>query len=291
MRQHTFFLSSAFPFFGYNGVLSLPWDRVCWFIICMLSHSQLSLQACLWVYRAWNRVVYRAHRQPSHLLPALCFACNASIANEVKGSSRCAKSYRDCRSLSVGGTISFRQMRWRFAQGTILLRQLRMSLCRRDNLISANAEAVCARWSTSIAVAIAVLRKKQPSFRRWQMYFARISNHGSPSRKYHWRPADERSPFASSSVMVKQLRKPWCENTIVLTSQENRRGVSHTPSRWANMKTIAANKTSSFNERVRRREGENEMMAANIIPSLMGMFAAVKGVCDTPLHIYRLIRW
>ena len=60
----------------------------------------------------------------------------------------------------------------------------------------------------------------------------------------------------------------------------------HTPSRWANMKTIAANKTSSFNERVRRREGENEMMAANIIPSLMGMFAAVKGVCDTPLHIY-----
>ena len=28
------------------------------------------------------------------------------------------------------------------------------------------------------------------------------------------------------------------------------------------------------------------MMAANIIPSLMGMFAAVKGVCDTPLHIY-----
>ena len=129
--------------------------------------------------------------------------------------------FGDCRSTNVGGTISFQQMRWAFAQGTISFRRLQMPLCRRDNLISANAEAVCARWSTSIAVAIAVLRKKQSSFRRWKMYFARISNHGSQSRKYPWCPADDGFPFANSSLMVKQLRKPWCENIVVSASQEN----------------------------------------------------------------------
>ena len=164
MRQHSFFLSSAFPFFGYNGVLSLPWDRVCWFIICMLSHSLSSLQACLWVYRVWNRVVCRAHRLPSHLLPALCFVGMVFIANEVKGSSRCAKSYRDCRSLSVGGTISFRQMRWAFAQRTISLRQLPTPLCRRDNFISVNAMSVCARDNIASAFADAILSEGQFCF-------------------------------------------------------------------------------------------------------------------------------
>ena len=163
------------------------------------------------------------------MIDSICSVCNIIIASEVNDVPWCAKSYRDCRSLSVGGTISFRQMRWRFAQGTISLRQLPTPLCLRDNFISANAEAVCARWSTSIAVAIAVLHKKQSSFRKWEMYFARISNPGSPSRKYHWRPADEGFPFASSSLMVKQLRKSWCENIVVSALQENRRGVSHTP--------------------------------------------------------------
>ena len=126
--------------------------------------------------------------------------------------------FGDCRSTNVGGTISFQQMRWAFAQGTISFRRLQMPLCRRDNLISANAEAVCARWSTSIAVAIAILRKKQSSFRKLQVLFARFSNHGSQSRKSHWRPVYKCSPFASSSLMVKQLRKPWCENTGVSAS-------------------------------------------------------------------------
>ena len=198
-------------------------------------------------------------------------------------------------------------MRWRFAQGTISFQHLPTSLCQRDNLISANAMAVCARWSTSIAVAIAVLRKKQSSFRRWKMYFARISNHGIPSRKYHWRPADDGFPFVSSSLMVKQLRKSWCENIVVSASQENRRGRIAYALMWAKMKTTAVNKISSFNGHPRRREGVmlvdyspvtvgaycirpscertwNDGSEQNIIV-LMIMLAAVEGVCNTPLHI------
>ena len=202
MRQHTFFLSSAFPFFGYNGVLSLPWDRVCWFIICMLSHSQLSLQACLWVYRAWNRVVYRAHRLPSHLLPALCFVGIVFIANEVKGSSRCAKSYRDCRSLSVGGTISFRQMRWRFAQRTILLRHLQMTLCRRDNFISANAMTVCTRDNITSAFADATLSEGQ-------FHFGKC---GGRLRKVIYLHRSRDSHFAQETVLISQVSDVFCSD-------------------------------------------------------------------------------
>ena len=204
MRQHPFFLSSAFPFFGYNGVLSLPWDRVCWFIICMLSHSQLSLQACLWVYWAWNRVVYRAHRLPSHLLPALCFACNASIANEVKGSSRCAKSYRDCRSTSVEGTISFRQMRWRFAQWTISLRHLPMTLCRRDNFVSANAMSVCARDNIASAIADVTLSGGQ-------FHFGKCDD---GLRKGQYRFGSCRRHFVGGTISFRQMRRPFAQGDL-----------------------------------------------------------------------------
>ena len=60
-----------------------------------------------------------------------------------------------------------------------------MRVCASDNFVIAVAMGVCASDNFIIAVAIAVLRKKQPSFRRWQMYFARISNHGFLSRKSH----------------------------------------------------------------------------------------------------------
>ena len=219
MRQHTFFLSSAFPFFGNNGVLSLPWDRVCWFIICMLSHSQLSLQACLWVYWAWNRVVYRAHRQPSHLLPALCFACNASIANEVKGSSRCAKSYRDCRSLSVEGTISFRQMRWRFAQWTISLRHLPMTLCRGDNFISVNAMTVCARDNIVSAFADVTLSEGQSHFGKCDGRLRKVI--------YLHRSRDSR--FAQKTVLMSQVEDVFCSDFKPWYPIAK---VSLTPGRW-----------------------------------------------------------
>ena len=180
------------------------------------------------------------------MIDGICSVSNIFIAIEMNGLPWCAKSYHDCRSLSVGGTISFRQMRWAFAQGTISLRRLPTPPCRRDNFISANAMTVCARDNLIIAVAIAtlrkeqthfrtcetlcavnnfifavaiaVLRKKQSSFRKLQVLFARFSNHGSQSRKSHWRPVYKCSPFASSSLMVKQLRKPWCENTGVSAS-------------------------------------------------------------------------
>ena len=60
-----------------------------------------------------------------------------------------------------------------------------MDVCASDNFIFAVAMGVCASDNFIFAVAIAVLRKKRPSFRRWQMYFARISNHGFLSRKSH----------------------------------------------------------------------------------------------------------
>ena len=60
-----------------------------------------------------------------------------------------------------------------------------MGVCASDNFMIAVAMGVCASDNFIIAVAIAVLRKKQPSFRRWQMYFARISNLDSLSRKHH----------------------------------------------------------------------------------------------------------
>ena len=60
-----------------------------------------------------------------------------------------------------------------------------MGVCASDNFIIAVAMSVCARDNFISANAIAVLRKKQPSFRRWEMYFARISNLDSLSRKHH----------------------------------------------------------------------------------------------------------
>ena len=60
-----------------------------------------------------------------------------------------------------------------------------MRVCASDNFVIAVAMDVCASDNFIIAVAIAVLRKKQPSFRRWEMYFARFSNHDSLSRKHH----------------------------------------------------------------------------------------------------------
>ena len=60
-----------------------------------------------------------------------------------------------------------------------------MDVCARDNFIFAVAMTVCARDNFISANAIAVLRKKRPSFCRWQMYFARFSNHDSLLRKSH----------------------------------------------------------------------------------------------------------
>ena len=91
----------------------------------LLSHSLSSLQACLWVYRTWNLVLYRVRSVSSHMLPTPCSARKPSIASEVKGSSWCTKSYRVCRSLSVGLTISLSRLRWEFAQVTISLSRLR----------------------------------------------------------------------------------------------------------------------------------------------------------------------
>ena len=98
MHLQTSYLSSAFPFFDYNGVLSLPRDRVCRPNYCLLSHSQLSLQGCMLVFRAWNLVLYKVHKVSSHLFLTLCFDCNTCIASEVKGSPSRAKSYHNCRS-------------------------------------------------------------------------------------------------------------------------------------------------------------------------------------------------
>ena len=60
-----------------------------------------------------------------------------------------------------------------------------MTVCASDNFVIAVAMSVCARDNFISANAIAVLHKKQPSFRRWEMYFARISNLDSLSRKHH----------------------------------------------------------------------------------------------------------
>ena len=109
-----------------------------------------------------------------------------------------------------------------------------MDVCASDNFVIVVAMRVCASDNFIIAVTIAVLRMKQSSFRRWQMLFARLSIHCFLSRKHHWRPVNKCSPFANSSLMVKQLRKSRCKNPFVSASQENRRGVLHTP--WCERK-------------------------------------------------------
>ena len=125
------------------------------------------------------------------------------------------KYLRICSQSFVLPALLPSQVRWRGLQGVQSPIAVAMGVCASDNFV--------------IAVAIAVLRKKQSTFYSLQVDFARFSNHGSLSRKHHWHQADEGSPFASSSWMVKQSRKWWCENIVVSAPLGNRRGVSHTP--------------------------------------------------------------
>ena len=187
MHLQTSYLLSVFPFFDYNGVLLLPWDRVCRPNYCLLSHSQLSLQGCMLVYRAWKRIIYRAHRLPSHLLPALCFVGKVFIASEVKGSPSRAKSYHNCRS-----PVSEWQFRYRGCDDGLREWQFHFRGC-------------------------------DEGLRKWQFRY-RSCDDGLRKRQFRYRGCDERlhkgqfhfgkcdSRFAQEAALISQVADVFCSD-------------------------------------------------------------------------------
>ena len=70
--------------------------------------------------------------------------------------------------------------------------------------------------------------------------------------------------------MVKQLRKSRCKNTVVPTSRENRRRVSHTPSTAANIST--------------EKSGAKRCFVANTFAAIVFIFAHIRAYALAPLR-------
>ena len=159
--------------------------RVCWLNFGLLTLSLSSFPFYFLQYRAWNRLIYRGYKVPSHLLPTLCFAGIVSIANEVKGSSRCTKSYRGCDGRLRKWQFRYRGCDGRLRKWQFLYRGCDWCLCKLQFNYSCLDGVLC-MWQFHY-------RGCDDGLRKWQFHFGKCD-----------------SRFAQETTLISQVADVFC---------------------------------------------------------------------------------